>query len=126
MLRQKSWRASRDNAWDNEKPSSDIFVQKWQEFLDITYAQSNAPGWFDKPQEAVKNQQDSFDKNTFDLHSDSSTQEEWMILSDLHTPFLNSSCEGSIEEYDWHQDRTHYSKQQIGEMPTWIKYQILT
>lgn len=40
-----------------------------------------------------------------------------MILSDLHNPF----CEGSSEGYDWHQDRTHYTKEQIGEMPTWIK-----
>lgn len=47
-------------------------------------------------------------------------QEEWMILSDLHTPFEN--CEQTPESiHDWHQHRAQYSEQQIQEMPTWIK-----
>lgn len=59
LLRYKPWRVSQENAWDDEKPSNDVFVQKWQEFLDTTYAQSNVPDWFDKLQKVVKNQQDS-------------------------------------------------------------------
>ena len=43
-----------------------------------------------------------------------------MILSDLHTPFENSD-QIPASTHDWHQDRAHYSEQQIHEMPTWIK-----
>ena len=44
-----------------------------------------------------------------------------MILADLLTPFENA-CEQCLESVtDWHQDRTNYPEQQIGEMPTWIK-----
>ena len=69
LLRYKPWRVSQDNAWDDEKPPNYGFDQKWQEFLDTTYAQSNVPDWFDKLQEVVKNQQDSSDENTIDLQS---------------------------------------------------------
>ncbi len=43
-----------------------------------------------------------------------------MVLSDLHTPFDNSE-QTSESTHDWHLDRANYSKQQIHEMPTWIK-----
>lgn len=35
ILRYKPWTLSQDNAWD------DVFVQKWQDVLDTTYAQRN-------------------------------------------------------------------------------------
>ena len=42
-----------------------------------------------------------------------------MFISDLHTPFKNS--EHTQSTHDWHEDRTRYTDQQIGEMPNWIK-----
>ncbi|CAB4012614.1 Hypothetical predicted protein [Paramuricea clavata] len=48
------------------------------------------------------------------------TREEWMILSDLNTPFDNSE-QTPESTYDWQLDRANYSEQQIQEMPTWIK-----
>ena len=48
------------------------------------------------------------------------TQEEWMIISDLNTPFDNSE-QTPESTHDWHLDRANYSEQQIQEMPTWIK-----
>ena len=48
------------------------------------------------------------------------TCEEWMILSELHTPFDNSE-QTPESTRDWHQHRPQYSDQQIHEMPTWIK-----
>jgi hypothetical protein len=48
------------------------------------------------------------------------TREEWMILSDLHTPFDNSE-QTPESTYDWHLDRANYTERQIHEMPTWIK-----
>ena len=48
------------------------------------------------------------------------SREEWMILSDLNTPFDNSE-QTPESTYDWHFDRANYSERQIQEMPTWIK-----
>ena len=44
-----------------------------------------------------------------------------MIIFDLHAPFDNPSQTNSESEYKWYSDRSNYSEQQIGEMPTWIK-----
>lgn len=43
-----------------------------------------------------------------------------MILSDLHTSFDNSE-EHQESTHDWHEDRHHYTDQQMGQMPTWIR-----
>lgn len=39
------------------------------------------------------------DENTIDCQNASNIQGEWMILSDLHNPFLYSSCEGCNEGF---------------------------
>ena len=44
-----------------------------------------------------------------------------MIISDLNAPFDNPTQTNSESSYEWHNDRSNYSEQQIGEMPTWIK-----
>ena len=45
-----------------------------------------------------------------------------MILSDLNTPFSNSETSFELT-HDWHLDRANYTKQEIHEMPTWVKTQ---
>ena len=45
------------------------------------------------------------------------TWEEWMMLSDLHTPFDNSEQTPELT-YDWHLKRDSYSEQQSREVPT--------
>ena len=49
LLRYKPWKISQDNAWDNEEPTDQIMINKWQEFLQTPYAKANVPDWFDKP-----------------------------------------------------------------------------
>ena len=44
-----------------------------------------------------------------------------MIISDLNAPFDDHSQINSESTHCWHSDRSNYSEQQIGEMPTWIK-----
>ena len=70
------------------------------------------PDWFDKLQNVVLSQQEQ-DKP---VEPPSNTREEWMILSDLHTPFDDNE---NIP--DWHNDRAEYAEHQIGQMPTWVK-----
>ena len=84
--------------------------------MQTPYGQANVPNWFDKLQ-AVIQSQEAEDESFEDQEV---TCEEWMILSDLHTPF-NSSEQTPESTHDWHLGRANYSEQQIHEMPTWIK-----
>ena len=90
-----------------------------QEFLQTAYAQANVPDWFDKLETVIQSQNET--ENCF-LQQDTVDREEWMIISDLHTPFENFEGSESSQSTDyWHQDRASYTDQQIGEMPNWIK-----
>lgn len=94
-------------------------ISKWQEFLQTQYAKKNVPDWFDKLQSVMQSQQEPEEK-VVDTQC-GNTREEWMIIPDLHSPFTNS-LETNLESvYDWNCDRVHFSEQQIGEMPMWIK-----
>ncbi|KAJ7351752.1 hypothetical protein OS493_035694 [Desmophyllum pertusum] len=81
------------------------------------YAHNHVPDWLDKLEAIVQSQVEP-DNELADQQA--TTREEWMILSDLHTPFDNSE-QHLDSTHDWHQDRHQYTDQQIGEMPTWIK-----
>lgn len=87
--------------------------------METQYAQSHVPDWFDKLQSVIQSQEQPDDQP---VERQSDTREEWMILSDLRTPFENSEqSSNTCTAHDWHQDRAYYTDQQIGEMPTWIK-----
>ena len=120
LLRYKPWKLTQDNAWDDQEASDDILVTCWHEFLQTPYAEANVPDWFDKLQDVIQNQEEP-DNQPVELDS-SNTREEWMIISDLHTPFENGG-QSTMSTHDWHQDRVRYTDQQIGEMATWIKTQ---
>ena len=119
LLRYKPWKIMQENAWDNEEPSDETMINKWQEFLQTAYAKENVPDWFDKLQSVVQNQQES--ENLIVDEQPENTREEWMIISDLHMPFSNSGQTNVETAYQWSSDRANYSEQQIGEMPMWIK-----
>ena len=84
--------------------------------MQTPYGQSNVPDWFDKLQAVIQSQEPEDEPS----EEQERTREEWMILSDLNTPFDNSD-QTSESTHDWHLDRANYSEQQIHEMATWIK-----
>ena len=59
---------------------------QWQEFLQTAYAQANVTDWFDKLETVIQSQNKT--ENCL-LQQDTVDREEWMIISDLHTPFEN-------------------------------------
>ena len=84
--------------------------------MQTPYGQTHVPDWFDKLQIVIQSQQEPAE---YQIGADeANTREEWMILSDLHTPFAHSN-EISQSTNNWEQDQ--YNQQQIDEMPTWIK-----
>ena len=110
------WKTTQNNAWGDQEPTDEVLINCWHEFLQTSYGQSNIPDWFDKLQAVIQSQEPEDEPSK----EQETTQEEWMILSDLHTPFDNSE-QTRDSTYDWHLDRANYSEQQIQEMPTWIK-----
>ena len=113
LLRYKPWRTTQNNAWGDQAPTDEVFINCWHEFLQTSYGQLNVPDWFDKLQAVIQSQESEPEPE----EQQQVTREEWMILSDLHTPFSNSH-QTSNSEHDWHLDRASYSEQQIDEMPT--------
>jgi hypothetical protein len=107
---------NQNNAWGDQEPTDDILINSWQEFLQTPNGQSNVPDWFDKLQAVIHSQEPEDEP----FEEQERTREEWMILSDLHTPFDNSE-QTPETTYDWHLDIVNYSEQQIHEMPTWIR-----
>ena len=116
LLRYKPWKTTQNNAWGDQEPTDEVLINCWHEFLQTPYGQSNVPDWFDKLQAVIQSQEPEDEPS----EEQETTQEEWMILSDLHTPFDNSE-QTRDSTYDWHLDRANYSEQQVQEMPTWIK-----
>lgn len=76
------------------------------------------PDWFDKLQTIVQSQGET-NSECVDVAA-ANTREEWMILADVNTPFNNNSYEQTQLVRDCQEDRSHYTDQQIGEMPTWV------
>jgi hypothetical protein len=75
--------------------------------LQTPYAEANVPDWFEELQTVIQSQEEP---ETQPDEQDNTSREEWMIISDLHTPFDNS--EQTESTHDWHQDRARYTDQQ--------------
>ena len=119
LLRYKPWKITQENSWDNEEPTDENIINKWQEFLQTAYAKEHVPDCFDKLQSVVQNQQESENLNLGEQPEN--IHEEWMIISNLNMPFSDSGQTDVEIAYEWTSDRANYSEQQIGEMPAWIK-----
>ena len=81
LLRYKPWKHTQNDAWGNQEPCDEVFVSQWQEFLQTAYAH-----WFDKLETVIQSQNET--ENCI-LQQDTVDHEEWMIISDLDTPFEN-------------------------------------
>ena len=117
LLRYKPWKTTQNNAWGDQEATDEILINSWQEFLQTPYGQSNVPDWFDKLQAVIQSQEPENELS----QEQERTREEWMVISDLHTPFDNSLGQTPETMQNWHLDSANYSEQQIQEMPTWIK-----
>ena len=116
LLRYKPWQTTQNNAWGDQEPTDEVLINCWHEFLQTSYGQINVPDWFDKLQAVIQSQESEPEPS----EEQQVTREEWMILSDLPTPFINSE-QISDSKHDWHLDKSNYREEQIREMPTWIK-----
>ena len=86
LLRYKPWKTNQNNAWGDQEPTDEVLINCWHEFLQTPYGQSNVPDWFDKLQAVIQSQEPEDEPS----EEQETSREEWMILSDLNTPFDNS------------------------------------
>ena len=118
LLRYKPWTKTQSDLWHGQvNPTDEVLINAWKEYLQTLSAQEQVPDWLDKLQFIVQSQQDN-DDQPYDEHDN--TREEWMVSSNLNSPFDNL-VKIPVSANEWHYDRNHYSEQQISEMPTWIK-----
>ncbi len=101
-MRYKPWRTTQNNAWGDQEATDEILINSWQDFLQTPYGQSNVPDWFDKLQAVIQSREPEDEPS----EEQERTREEWMILSDLNTPFDNSE-QTSESTHDWHLDRAN-------------------
>ena len=124
LLRYKPWKHAEYDACGIENPTDEVYVSRWDEFLQTEYAQNHVPDWYQKLQ-AIQNfsEEQSLNSELTDcpLQTDTVQREEWMILSDSHQPFSRSNTNQNVDNTEyWQKSREKYTPQQIGEMPQWI------
>ena len=57
LPRYKPWTITENNAWGDQEPTDELLANKWQEFLQTPYGQTNVPDWFDKLQAVIPSQE---------------------------------------------------------------------
>ena len=122
LLTYKPWQTTQDNAWGDQPGNDEIYVTKWKEFLETSYAKKYVPDWHDKLQ-SVQNCSDD-DKIAEETTQELPAREEWMVLSDLIPgSFVTTDQPEQIDNShcNWHSDRLKYQESQITEMSSWVK-----
>ena len=76
---------TQNHAWDDHEHTDEILINCWHKFFQTPYGQSNAPDLFDKLTTVIQSQGPEDEPS----EEQEVTREEWMILSDLNTPFDN-------------------------------------
>ena len=120
LIRYKPWVLEPSNAWDGLAPQDETFIAAWHGFLQTEYAEQHVPNWFDKLSDMdLYDQTHLNDQHETLPQNENLDREEWMILSDLRTPFETHFSAQNNDGYNWHINCCNYTAQQIGEMPSW-------
>ena len=89
LLKYKPWKDLQVNAWNNELLDDRSFINAWRDFLHSSFAKKHVPEWDKKLHNALGNCSKSSDDYETD-QINATTQEEWMIISDLYNS--NNTC----------------------------------
>ena len=115
LLKYKPWKDSQMNAWNKEpskkEPSDDCSdIDAWRAFLHSSFAKQHVPEWDKKLHDSLNNCSKSSEDNKT-LQINKTTQEEWMIISDLYNSY-NTFASENIEQipYDWRVESSRYTK----------------
>eukprot|EP00794_Sanderia_malayensis_P004346 gene4346-4925_t len=93
----------------NSEESVENYIHAWNEFLRTPFAESNVPDWYNRLQDVI--QHENAEQNCNVQQTENCEQEEWMIISDLHSAFQETINENNLTT--WHETREHYSTEQL-------------
>ncbi|XP_066921730.1 uncharacterized protein [Clytia hemisphaerica] len=121
LLKYKPWRTRISDAWDGlSENDTDMFCQKWNEFLQTDLGQSVVPNWRREFNNAElyfeRSETDEFEENV------EGEREEWMHLADLcaNNNEINQDEPSHNDLEYWQSCRNNYTEEQIGNMVSWL------
>ena len=124
LIKYKVWSNSVSFAWDGLEECDENFILCWAQFLRSENASELVPGYTFEL-ENLENLPDEEDEED-DVINPNEEREEWMFLSEfLNTSSLNidettnDQFVQADEDY-WAKQRTQFTQQEIGNMPSWI------
>ena len=124
LLKYKPWLNKVEDAWCNENPTDNVFIEQWHTFLQQTDAKTYVPDWsqqINTISEYVS--QIIVDEGNVDSNVESGEREDWMYLADLKMKSDNGNCKLIKCPLDYNEDRLKYTVEEIGDMPYWIDTQ---
>ena len=93
LLKYKPWLNKVADAWCNENPTDNVFIEQWHTFLQQIDAKTYVPDWsqqINTISEYVN--QIIVDEGNVDSNVESGEREEWMYLADLKMKSDNGNC----------------------------------
>ena len=124
LLRYDPWQHSVDNARGDKERSDSVYIDNWHYFFKTPNAKQFVPNWPQQINSISEYVNQITDKDDF-TETDTGKREERMILADL-------KCNGNGEteqtcdcqtDTNIAEDRSFYTKEQIGDVPHWIDEQ---
>ena len=120
LLKYRPWQNNPSNAWDNEEVSEDLFVCKWQAFLQSDKGKKAVPNWQRLLNEASKYIDSDHYFEDAEL-IDEASGEDWMYLARMVAP-VNNAEDCNVVSLDYlNQLRSPYSISLINSMPFWLQ-----
>lgn len=117
LLRYKPWHTTQDNVSGDQPATNKIYISKWKDFLQTSFAKEHVPDWYEKLH-TIQN----YSENETDVQlrpRELPQREEWMLLADLLPgSFVNNdgSQQTPYSDYDWQNDKLKYLDSHIREM----------
>lgn len=119
LIKLKPWHTSPANAWENQPPSSDVFISSYREFLTTEFAQLHVTTLADDLERAQQYiSQETIDDDYDEPHL-MQQQEEWMILSQLQPTFQQE--DHSMDNIDWSEASHELPHPLLLSCPNWIR-----
>lgn len=100
LIKLKPWHNSPENAWDNQLPNEDTYIEAYHSFLQTEYARNNVSDHaadLEKAQHYVRTQENTTEDD-YEYQS-SNHQDEWMLRCQLNPTYQQETQQS--EDTDW-------------------------
>ena len=122
LLRYKPWNTTQDNVWGDQPGTDQLYIDRWKDFLESSYAKEHIPDWHEKTQSF----QNQFEKEEDIEHfqQEIPQRQEWKVLADLVPEYFvtrDKTQQTADSDYVWQSDKLNIEKIKSGKMSSWLK-----